>query len=77
MREVGIDITDQTPRLLEYEAAQDSDVVITMGCGDAWPIFPANATRIGNSTTWPAGASTPSGRSATRSKPGSRRYSPT
>jgi arsenate reductase (thioredoxin) len=40
MREVGIDITDQTPKLLEYETAQDSDVIITMGCGDACPIFP-------------------------------------
>ena len=40
MREVGIDITDQRPKALEYEVAQDSDVVITMGCGDACPIFP-------------------------------------
>ena len=40
MREVGIDITDQTPRRLEYETAQDSDIIITMGCGDACPVFP-------------------------------------
>ena len=40
MREVGIDITGQTPKLLEYETAQDSDVIITMGCGDACPVFP-------------------------------------
>jgi arsenate reductase len=40
MREVGIDITDQTPKKLAYEAAQDSDVIITMGCGDACPVFP-------------------------------------
>jgi arsenate reductase len=40
MREVGIDITDQTPKLLEYETAQGSDVIITMGCGDACPVFP-------------------------------------
>jgi arsenate reductase (thioredoxin) len=40
MREVGIDITGQTPKLLQYETAQDSDVIITMGCGDACPIFP-------------------------------------
>ena len=40
MREVGIDITDQTPKRLEYETAQDSDVIITMGCGDACPVFP-------------------------------------
>jgi arsenate reductase (thioredoxin) len=40
MAEVGIDITDQEPKLLEYETAQSSDVIITMGCGDACPIFP-------------------------------------
>ena len=40
MREVGIDITDQTPKKLEYATAQSSDVIITMGCGDACPIFP-------------------------------------
>ena len=40
MAEVGIDITGQTPKLLAYETAQDSDVIITMGCGDACPIFP-------------------------------------
>jgi arsenate reductase len=40
MHEIGIDITDQTPKLLEYETAQDSDAIITMGCGDACPIFP-------------------------------------
>ncbi|MFJ6198711.1 arsenate reductase ArsC [Micromonospora sp. NPDC092111] len=40
MREVGIDITDQTPRLLAYETAQSSDVIVTMGCGDACPVFP-------------------------------------
>jgi len=40
MREVGIDITDQTPKRLEYTTAESSDVIITMGCGDACPIFP-------------------------------------
>lgn len=40
MREVGIDITDQTPKLLQYETAQSSDVIVTMGCGDACPVFP-------------------------------------
>jgi arsenate reductase (thioredoxin) len=40
MREVGIDITDQKPKILEYDVAHDSDVIITMGCGDACPIFP-------------------------------------
>ncbi|TDC00427.1 arsenate reductase ArsC [Micromonospora fluostatini] len=40
MREVGIDITDQTPKLLEYDTVEASDVVITMGCGDVCPVFP-------------------------------------
>jgi arsenate reductase len=40
MREVGIDVTGATPRLLATETVKDSDVVITMGCGDACPIFP-------------------------------------
>jgi arsenate reductase (thioredoxin) len=40
MREAGIDITAQQPKVLEYEVAQDSDVIITMGCGDACPVFP-------------------------------------
>ncbi|GAB3177996.1 arsenate reductase [Micromonospora palomenae] len=40
MLEVGIDITDQTPKLLEYATAESSDVIVTMGCGDACPIFP-------------------------------------
>jgi arsenate reductase len=40
MAEVGIDITGQTPRKLAWETAQSSDVIITMGCGDACPVFP-------------------------------------
>ena len=40
MREVGVDITAGTPKVLTTEAVQASDVVITMGCGDACPIFP-------------------------------------
>jgi protein-tyrosine-phosphatase len=40
MAEEGIDITDNTPELLETETVRNSDVVITMGCGDACPIFP-------------------------------------
>ncbi|WP_440088371.1 arsenate reductase ArsC [Streptosporangium sp. LJ11] len=40
MAEAGIDITGQTPKILTTEAVQDSDVVITMGCGDACPFFP-------------------------------------
>ena len=40
MAEVGIDISTHTPKVLSTDAVQDSDVVITMGCGDACPIFP-------------------------------------
>jgi len=40
MAEEGIDITDNTPELLDTETVRNSDVVITMGCGDACPIFP-------------------------------------
>jgi arsenate reductase (thioredoxin) len=40
MREVGIDITDQQPKILEYDTVQSSDVIVTMGCGDACPYFP-------------------------------------
>ena len=40
MAEEGIDISTQTPKVLTTESVQASDVVITMGCGDACPIFP-------------------------------------
>nr|WP_202447290.1 arsenate reductase ArsC [Streptomyces sp. SID5468] len=40
MAEVGIDISTETPKILTTEAAESSDVVITMGCGDACPVFP-------------------------------------
>lgn len=40
MAEVGIDITAEQPKVLTTEAVQASDAVITMGCGDACPIFP-------------------------------------
>ena len=40
MKEVGIDISGQTPKVLTPEDVQASDYVITMGCGDTCPIFP-------------------------------------
>ncbi|WP_406192780.1 arsenate reductase ArsC [Kitasatospora sp. NBC_01560] len=40
LREVGIDISAEIPKVLTVEAVQASDVVITMGCGDACPFFP-------------------------------------
>lgn len=40
MQEVGIDISQNVPKVLTQDAVKASDVVITMGCGDACPIFP-------------------------------------
>ena len=40
MAEVGIDMSAAQPKVLTTESVQSSDVVITMGCGDACPIFP-------------------------------------
>ncbi|WP_327428684.1 arsenate reductase ArsC [Streptomyces sp. NBC_01236] len=40
MREVGVDISAETPKVLTVEAVRASDVVITMGCGDSCPVFP-------------------------------------
>ncbi|MCC3778818.1 arsenate reductase ArsC [Streptomyces sp. UNOB3_S3] len=40
MREVGIDIASETPKVLTVDAVQASDVCITMGCGDVCPVFP-------------------------------------
>ncbi|WP_404312077.1 arsenate reductase ArsC [Agrococcus terreus] len=40
MAERGIDIAGEQPKVLTVDAVRESDVVITMGCGDACPIFP-------------------------------------
>ncbi|WP_329182781.1 arsenate reductase ArsC [Actinacidiphila glaucinigra] len=40
MKEVGIDVSAEIPKVLTVEAVQASDVCITMGCGDACPVFP-------------------------------------
>ena len=40
MSEIGIDIANNQPKVLTNEAVQESDVVITMGCGDACPFYP-------------------------------------
>ena len=76
MAEVGIDITDQTPKILTVEAVKESDVVITMGCGDTCPIFPGKRYEDWDLPD-PAGQGIePSARSATRSAPASRHCSP-
>ena len=40
MKEVGIDIAAETPKLLTADAVKASDVCVTMGCGDTCPVFP-------------------------------------
>ncbi|MDV6282949.1 arsenate reductase ArsC [Rhodococcus jostii] len=45
MAEIGIDISDQSPKILTPDTVETSDVVITMGCGDACPVFPGVSYR--------------------------------
>jgi len=40
MKEIGIDMSREQPKLMTDEAVQASDVVVTMGCGDACPVYP-------------------------------------
>ena len=40
MRELGVDLSDRTPRLLTRELAEQADIVVTMGCGDQCPFIP-------------------------------------
>ena len=40
MRELGIDLADRVPQALTIELAQQADVIVTMGCGDACPYIP-------------------------------------
>ena len=40
MAELGVDLSDRTPRRLETELAEWADVVVTMGCGDECPYLP-------------------------------------
>ena len=40
MREVGLDLTKEFPKRLTTDAVRAADVVVTMGCGDACPVFP-------------------------------------
>jgi arsenate reductase len=45
MAEVGIGISEQSPKILTPDTVESSDVVITMGCGDACPFFPGVSYR--------------------------------
>jgi arsenate reductase len=40
MRELDIDLSDHTPKLLTRELAEPADIIITMGCGDQCPFIP-------------------------------------
>ncbi|MGC0383948.1 arsenate reductase ArsC [Streptomyces sp. SAI-129] len=40
MREVGVDISAEVPKTLTVDAVEESDVCVTMGCGDTCPVFP-------------------------------------
>jgi protein-tyrosine-phosphatase len=40
MREIGLDLSKEFPKPLTTDAVEAADVVVTMGCGDACPIFP-------------------------------------
>ncbi|MFD4345638.1 arsenate reductase ArsC [Streptomyces coelicoflavus] len=40
MAEVGIDISEEMPKILTVDAVRESDVCVTMGCGDTCPVFP-------------------------------------
>jgi arsenate reductase (thioredoxin) len=40
LREVGIELRDAQPKRLEDEIVREADVVVTMGCGDACPVYP-------------------------------------
>ncbi len=40
MRELGLDLTHGTPKLLTRELAEQADLIITMGCGDQCPVIP-------------------------------------
>ena len=43
MREIGIDLSAEVPKLLTDEAVREADAVVTMGCGDACPIYPGKS----------------------------------
>ncbi len=45
MREIGVDLADELPQLLAADAVRAADVVISMGCGDACPVFPGTSYR--------------------------------
>ena len=61
MAEVGTDITTEFPKPWIDEVVRAADVVITMGCGDACPLYPGKLRGLGTPTTPPAEISLRSG----------------
>jgi arsenate reductase (thioredoxin) len=45
LREIGVDLGAELPKLLTPDAVRAADVVVTMGCGDACPVFPGKSYR--------------------------------
>ena len=67
MAERGIDISNEFPKPWTDETVRAADVVITMGCGDACPSSPANATNPGTTSATPP-ASTPDRRTGAHAR---------
>jgi protein-tyrosine-phosphatase len=76
MAELGIDISDQSPKILTYDTVESTDVVITMGCGDTCPVFPGVSYRDWSSRIPRAKASNPCALSAPKSRPEYKTSSP-
>ena len=49
MAEIGLDVSHEFPKPLTDAVIRAADVVVTLGCGDACPVYPASATRTGRS----------------------------
>lgn len=69
MAEAGIAIHENFPKPMTGEVARAADVIITLGCGDACPIYPGKRYLDWEITDPPGSTSNRSGPSATRSKP--------
>ena len=66
MSELGLDVTSERPKRLTDDFAREADVIVTMGCGDACPVFPGKRYPTGSSTIPPARTMPRSERSVTR-----------
>jgi protein-tyrosine-phosphatase len=76
MSEIGVSMAEAFPKPLRDELVEAADVVITMGCGDACPIYPGKRYEDWQPTTRPGSQSRRSAGSVTTSTSASRRCSP-